>query len=61
MTNKNKIIYSLSVVDLQSVALDSIERELTDEEIKKVTNEIEKSINWYEIIENVIDLNIKEE
>ncbi len=47
---KNKIFYSLNIEDIQNVAEQVLDRELTDEEIKKVIPAIEDNIGWYEAI-----------
>lgn len=46
----NKIIYSLSVEEIQEVALEELGRNLTPDEIQKAIPSIEKSIDWYDII-----------
>ena len=50
----NKIFYSLNIKDIQTVALDTLERKLTDEEIKEVLDPIADRIAWYDAIQNVI-------
>jgi hypothetical protein len=54
MKNKNDIIYSLKVEDIQTVAQD-IDRVLTDDEIEQVKNLIGEKINWYDAILNSIE------
>ena len=54
MINKNAVIYSLNIEDIQTVAIQEIDRELTDNEIKKVKNLIGEKINWYDAIFNTI-------
>lgn len=51
---KQKIIYSLNVEDVQRVANDLLDRDLTDAEIETVNESIAKRIYWYEVIENSI-------
>jgi len=48
---KDKIVYSLNVGDLQNVAKDTMNRDLTENEIEIVTRKIGDFINWYESIE----------
>lgn len=48
--NNNKIIYSLNVENVQTVALEEIGRELTDKEIERVVERMKEYINWYEAI-----------
>lgn len=55
----NKIIYSISEEDIQTITLDLLERKLTSEEIKKVIPFIEKKINWYDAIADSINENIE--
>ncbi len=50
MKGKNNIIYSLNIEDIQTVALKEWERELTDDEIRKVKDFICEKINWYDAI-----------
>ncbi len=50
MKDKDKIIYSLSIEDIQTVAMQEIDRELSEDEIKNVIDLIEEKINWYDAI-----------
>lgn len=52
---KNKIVYSLSTDDLQNVAQQEIERELTQKEIVKLEESIAEKISWYDVIAYAID------
>jgi len=54
MEYKNDIVYSLNIEDIQTVAIQEIERELTEDEIEKVKDLIGEKINWYEAILNSI-------
>lgn len=47
MVTKDRIIYSINVEDLQTVAEQELERELTDEEIKIVEEHLGDYIDWY--------------
>ncbi len=49
-----KIIYSLNIEDIQTVALDQKGRELTIKEIDSIIDDIAESIPWYDIIDSVI-------
>lgn len=51
----DKTIYSLNEEDVQTVALQEIERKLSPEEIKKIIPSIEKKINWYDAIADSIN------
>jgi hypothetical protein len=55
MKDKNEIFYSLSIEDIQTIAAQEIDRELTDEEIDNVKDLICEKINWYDAIFNSIN------
>ncbi len=57
--DKDDIIYSLNVEDIQTVALEEIGRELTAKEIKKIEDLIAENINWYDAILDAINAKIK--
>jgi len=50
----NKIFYSLNIKDIQTVAVDTLERKLTDEEIKEILDPIADRIAWYDAIQDAI-------
>ena len=50
MKNKNDIVYSLNIEDIQTVALEELDRELTDDEIEKIRDLIGEKIDWYNAI-----------
>jgi hypothetical protein len=54
-----KIVYSLNVEDIQTVALQEIERNLTPEEIEKIKYSIADKINWFDAIANSINEKLK--
>jgi hypothetical protein len=54
MNDKNDIVYSLNIEDIQTVAIQEMDRELTDDEIEKVKDLIGEKINWYDAILNSI-------
>ena len=54
MEDKNDIVYSLNIEDIQTVAIQEIDRELTEDEIEKIKDLIGEKINWYEAILNSI-------
>lgn len=56
-----KIIYSLNVEDIQTVATQEIERELTSAEITRIKDSIAENIPWYDAIANAILKNIERE
>ncbi len=54
MKNK-KIIYSLTIEDIQTVANQEIDRYLSANEIDKIKETIAKKINWYDAIADSIN------
>ena len=48
---ENRIIYSLNIEDLQTVAENELNRKLNDEEIEYMENNLYKYIDWYMAIE----------
>lgn len=55
----SKIIYSINIEDIQTVALQELERNLSPEEIEKITNNIADKIDWYDAIADLINEKIK--
>jgi hypothetical protein len=55
MAKRNRIVYSINVEDLQTVAEEELERELTAEEIKLVEDRLGEYIDWYGTIAMVLD------
>jgi hypothetical protein len=49
-----EIVYELSVADLQTVAREVLERQLTAQEIERVANSLSDHIGWFQAIENAI-------
>ena len=60
MRNRNKIIYSINIEDIQTVANEELGRELTDSEIELVERKIGDFIDWHEAINSAIIFNIKQ-
>lgn len=57
---KNKaIFYSLCIEDIQTVAREQLERDLTQEEIERVKEIVAERIGWYNAISDVIREEIK--
>jgi hypothetical protein len=52
--NDNEIIYGINVEDVQKVANDVLERDLTDKEITLIENSVGNHIDWFQAIENAI-------
>jgi hypothetical protein len=56
MINLEEIVYSLNIEDVQTVAVQEIDRELTEEEIEKIKDAIGEKINWYDaILDSIYD------
>jgi hypothetical protein len=52
--NSNKVIYSICVSDIQTVAQETKGRKLTEAEISAVSDKIGDYIDWYQAIENAL-------
>ena len=50
MENRDEIVYSLNIEDIQTVAVQEIGRELVEGEIDQVRNLVGEYINWYDAI-----------
>lgn len=58
----NKIIYSLTISDIQGVAQKETGKKLSNSELDVIIENINKNISWYEIIAeaiNELDLSTK--
>lgn len=49
------IVYSLNVEDIQTVAREELERELTSKEIEKIEDTVAENIDWYGAILDAIN------
>lgn len=58
MIDSSKIIYSINIEDVQSVAEQELGRKLREKELKVVENKIGDHIDWYEAINLAIKSNI---
>lgn len=54
-----KLIYSISIEDIQTVAQEELERNLTSEEIASLEDSIAENIDWYNAIAIAINHNIE--
>ena len=54
-----RTVYEISVDDLQRVAKEVLERELTDEEIAAIGNSVGDYIDWFQAIENSINDHVR--
>ncbi|MEA3476251.1 MAG: hypothetical protein U9R23_07420 [Candidatus Cloacimonadota bacterium] len=52
---KDKIIYSINIEDVQTVAKQELNRRLSDEELKMVETRLGDYIDWYEAINTTIN------
>lgn len=57
--DSDKVIYYITISDIQEVAFESFERELTPDEIKLIQDLIGDHINWYDAIYNAIDEKVR--
>lgn len=48
------IIYSLTVEDVQTVAMETMNRELTEAEINSLINPIGDRLTWFDAVEDTI-------
>ena len=55
---KSAIIYQLTVEDIQTVAYQEIERNLSIAEIELIKDKIAEKINWYDAITDSINENV---
>jgi len=51
----SKIIYELTIEDVQEVAMQELERELSAQEIEKLIDPIAERIPWYDAIADAIN------
>ena len=52
---EDKIIYSINIEDVQTVAKQELNRKLSDDELKIVEMKLGDYINWYEAINTTIN------
>lgn len=58
MENKEKIIYSINIEDVQNVANQDLGRDLNDDELKLIEDKIGEYIDWFGAISNAISESI---
>lgn len=51
---EDETIYRLTIEDVQTVALEIFDRELSDDEINRITDLIAEKIPWYDAIAEAI-------
>jgi len=54
-TNAKRVLYSINVEDVQRVARETLDRELSDAEIEKVSEHLGNQIGWYEAVASCFD------
>ncbi len=60
MSNPEQIVYQLVVEDIQTVAADYLEREITDAELDIIKNKIAEYVPWYDAIWDCIAFELQE-
>lgn len=61
MKRRNKIIYSISVGDIQGVAVNELNRLLTEKEFKLVEKKLDDLLEWHEVIVTAIEQIVDEQ
>lgn len=65
MLDNEKIVYSVNIEDIQNVANQELDRDLTEEELKKVEDKLGDYFDWYgsiqECINDVLGMNREED
>lgn len=51
----NRIVYSLNVEDIQNVANEILDRELTQEEVNKVVDVVQERMPWFDVLSDSIN------
>ncbi len=59
--SNERIVYSINVADIQEVANQVLERDLTKEEVTLVEDSIGDYLDWFQAIENSINEYVKED
>jgi hypothetical protein len=59
--DRDALIYSLNIEDVQTVATEEIGRELSQKEIESIRDLMASNINWYDAIANAILTEVKNE
>jgi hypothetical protein len=53
--DKEKIIYSLNIEDVQNVANETLNRDLNEDELKLVENKLGDYVDWFGAISDTIN------
>lgn len=60
MIDQEKIIYSINIEDIQTIAKQELDRKLTEEELRLVEDKLGDYVGWYEaILQAIRELHIK--
>lgn len=60
MIDPEKIIYSINIEDVQTIAEQELDRKLTEEELTLVEDKLGDYVGWYEaILQAIHELHIK--
>ncbi|MFO7725582.1 MAG: hypothetical protein R6V45_08550 [Oceanipulchritudo sp.] len=59
--DKDKIIYSINIEDVQNVANQELGRSLNEKELKIVEDKIGEQIDWFEAIALAISFHIEQD
>jgi hypothetical protein len=54
MNDENRIVYSINVEDIQTAAMEEIDRPLTEEEVEIIADKLGDYIKWYDAIADSI-------
>lgn len=58
--NGEGIVYGIDIDDIQQVALQLLERRLTDAELSSVKESVGDYIDWFQVVQNAIQKHIHE-
>lgn len=59
MKNNERVVYSINVEDLQTVAEEELGRKLTPTEIGLVENKLGDFVDWYEAVVSAIEASVQ--
>lgn len=59
MNSDERVVYSLNVRDIQAVAEERLGRHLSENELKIVEDNLGNYVQWYDIIEAVIENHVE--
>lgn len=54
MKSNKRVVYSINVADIQTVAQEELGRRLTDDELKRIEDNLGDYIRWYDAIASAI-------